>query len=111
MDKVVKPVEKQFFLNNIAFFLSVRGKVLNNFRNELFPIKYLDKIQHPKLELDLELELKLEPELELELEPEPKPESKPVPILKHRKHSLKSLEEFLNEFTHAEKNINKEIFN
>ena len=46
----------------------------------------------------------------MELEPEPKPESKPVPILKHRKHSLKSLEEFLNEFTHAEKDINKEIF-
>ena len=109
IDKVVKPVEKWFFLNNIAFFLSVREKVLNSFRNELFPIKYLDTIPTTKtrtrprtwtkawiwIKLEPRTWLKLEPELELELEPdrklepEPKPESKPEPILKNRKHPLK----------------------
>ena len=52
--------------------------------------------------------MELEPDRKLE--PEPKPESKPVPTLKHREHSLKSCEEFLNEFTNAEKNIKKKIF-
>ena len=52
--------------------------------------------------------MELEPDRKLE--PEPKPESKPVPTLKHRKHLLKSREEFLNEFTNAEKNIKKKIF-
>ena len=46
-----------FFQNNTDLFLTVREKVLNNFRDKLFPTKHLYKIPIPKLELEPELEL------------------------------------------------------
>ena len=92
IDKSMKPVKKKLFISNTGLFFTAREKVLNNFKNRLFPIR--------------------------DLEPEPEPESEPKTEPKHRKSSLKSSlkssiksrEEFLNEIVNKEKIINEEIF-
>ena len=44
MDKGKTPIEKRSFINNVGLFLSAREKMLNHFKNKIFPIKNLDKI-------------------------------------------------------------------
>ena len=44
LDKGKKIIEKEFFINNLGLLFSAREKLLNNFRNRLFPIKHLDRI-------------------------------------------------------------------
>ena len=48
MDKGKTPIEKRSFINNVGLFLSAREKMLNHFKNKIFPIKNLDKIPTPK---------------------------------------------------------------
>ena len=49
----------------MELFFTAREKILNNFKNRLFPIKNLKSKPEQKLKQELETEL----ELELELEP------------------------------------------
>ena len=59
IDKGIKSIKKTLFLSNIELCFTVSEKVLNNFKNRLFPIKKLE----PKLEQELEPQLEVEPKL------------------------------------------------
>ena len=43
LDKGKKTIKREIFLNSLRLLFSARGKVLNNFKIRLFPIKNLDK--------------------------------------------------------------------
>ena len=38
IDKGIKSIDKKLFLSKIELFFTAREKVLNNFKNRLFPI-------------------------------------------------------------------------
>ena len=84
IDKDIKSVEKKLFLSNIGLAFTTWVRVLNNFKNRLFPIK--------NLEPEHKSETKSEAKSELGAEP------------KYREFSLKLHEDFLNQI------VNKEIF-
>ena len=77
-------MKKKSFLNNLGLLFSAREKVLNSFKNWLFPIKNLDKI----------------PTRVLKTKPttEPEPATEPTKAKSKREiSSLKLCENFLNE--------------
>ena len=44
MDRGVKPVENQFSLNKLRWFIGSKENVVNKFKSKIFPIKRLDEI-------------------------------------------------------------------
>ena len=95
----------------MVLLLSVREKVLNSFKNRLFPIKNLDKIatREATLEPATEPEVAKEPATEPEVATEPRKTTKAK--LKLKISSLKLCQKFLYKIKNAEKNINEQIFN
>ena len=102
-EKGTKTLEKKSFLNNLGLLFSAREKVLNNFKNRLFPIKNLDKIpaREPTPEVQSEQEVATEPGVATE------PTKATKAKTKCKIASLKLGEEFLNKIKNDEKKKNK----
>ena len=94
MGKGKRPVKKRCFFKNAESFLSVREKILNNFKSKIFSIKNSNQIPT------------LDPALEPAVFDTPNPTKRQI-----NKSSLKISEFFLNKIANDKTNINTGIFN
>ena len=95
MKKEEKHLKKSLFLNTLGLLFGAREKVLNSFKNRLFPVKNLDKILTQETAPEPRAETAAEPKRKVATEPTPKSAAEATPT-KHKKSTLKLQQEFMN---------------